>query len=191
MSIPIQMIHIHYNGKYLNLLDSDDRSPLYRVKVWPHSPQMEMVRSSNETNPPNYTSGTPNPPAPICTAAFKTFSLQVKLRVHSHEVLLQREGTLTRTYNFTSSVFPHATLTWSADGALTGDYKLADEARGGGLIARFRNKVFSCQEVGSFELVGELDEAFRDEVVISGLAVLAMVQSLNLAGMVLLGGSPN
>ncbi|THC94278.1 hypothetical protein EYZ11_006251 [Aspergillus tanneri] len=91
-----------------------------------------------------------------------------------------------RTYNFNSSA-ANANLTWRADGALTGDYNLL----GGNdaVIARFRNKLLSNQEVGSFELVGELDEMFKDEIVISLLAMLAMVQSLNLAAMVLAGSS--
>lgn len=54
MSIPIQMIHIDYSGKLLNLLDSDDRTPLYRVKVWLHSPQMEMVRTSSDEKASQY-----------------------------------------------------------------------------------------------------------------------------------------
>jgi hypothetical protein len=42
-------------------------------------------------------------------------------------------------------------------------------------------------EVGSFEIIGALSEELKYEIVISGLAVLVMVQSLNLAGMVLMG----
>lgn len=36
-------------------------------------------------------------------------------------------------------------------------------------------------------MVGDLSETFKEETLISELAVLAMVQSLNLAGMVLMG----
>lgn len=180
------MIHIHYSGKYLNLLDSDDRTPLYRLKVWPRTPQMEMVRASGDDSP--QPSATPSAPQTICTAAFKNFSLQVKLNVHGQEVQLRRESPLTRTYNFNSSVARTA-LTWEADGALTGDYRLIDPC--GSVVARFRNKLLSSHEVGSFEIVGECGERFKDEIVISGLAVLAMVQSLSLATMVVVGGSLN
>lgn len=188
--LAIQMIHIHYSGKFLNLLDSDDRTPLYRVKVWPHRPQVEMARAGGDDQLPQDSSTRTDrqPPVPICTAAFKTFSLQVKLNVHGQEILLRRESPLTRTYDFESPA-AGVELRWEADGALTGDYKLVDPRET--VLARFRNKAFSYHEVGSFELVGELEERLKDEIVISGLAVLVMVQSLNLAAMVLVGGSPN
>lgn len=54
--------------------------------------------------------------------------------------------------------------------------------------ARFRNKVFSSTELGSFEVVGKCDEEERDLIVGSGLAVLAMVQSTLLAVLILSGG---
>lgn len=185
------MIHIHYNGKFLNLRDSDDQTPLYSVKVCPHSPQMEMIRAGDDDKSQQHSKKTDaetSVPPSMCTAAFKTLSLQVRLKIHGKEVLLERESPLTRTYNF-DSPFAKTGLTWKADGALTGDYKLIDPR--GAVLARFRNKVFSNHEVGSFELVGKHEEMFKDEIVISGLAVLTMVQSLNLAAMVMVGGSPN
>lgn len=54
--------------------------------------------------------------------------------------------------------------------------------------ARFRNKVFCASELGSFEIVGEMQDEERDAVVISGLAMLTMVQSGQLALVVLVGG---
>lgn len=41
--------------------------------------------------------------------------------------------------------------------------------------ARFRNKVFCASELGSFEIVGEMQDEERDAVVISGLVMLTMV----------------
>ena len=55
------------------------------------------------------------------------------------------------------------------------------------VIARFHNKVFSTTEVGTFELVGELSEGEIQEVVMSGLGMLVMVQSGTLALMVVAG----
>ncbi|KAH8433327.1 uncharacterized protein LDX57_010963 [Aspergillus melleus] len=190
MPVPIQIIHIHYRGKFLNLLDSDNQTPLYRVKVGSHLPQMELFRVEHGHLPSGPRAVPfPTPSAlPICTAAFKAVSLQVKLKVRGQEVRLERESLLTRTYNFHSPA-ANVDLTWTADGVLTGDYQLS--VAHGGVIARFRNRLFSNQEVGTFELVGDIEDRFRDEIVISGLAMLAMVQSLNLAGMVLVGGSIN
>ncbi|PLB47406.1 hypothetical protein P170DRAFT_428583 [Aspergillus steynii IBT 23096] len=185
MPVPIQMIHIHYRGKFLDLLDSDNHTPLYRVKVGTHSPQMQMFGVDHTCTSSNVLN---SDALPVCTAAFKAVSLQVKLKVHGQEVKLERESLLTRTYNFYSSV-AGAQLSWQSDGALTGDYQLI--APHGGVVARFRNRLFSNREVGTFELVGDLEDGLRDEVVISGLAMLAMVQSLNLAGMVLVGGGVN
>ena len=117
----------------------------------------------------------------------------MKLNVHGQEVLVERESVPTRTYKFEFH---------SKDGAEVGDGRSSYRRRHlvdsrGTVISRFRNKVFSSDEVGSFELVGELEEKVKDEVIISGLAVLTMVQSLNLAGMDLdldldlVKGSPN
>lgn len=53
---------------------------------------------------------------------------------------------------------------------------------------RFRNKVFCTDELGSFEIVGDVDSDERDMAVISGLAMLTMVQSGTLALLVLVGG---
>lgn len=98
----------------------------------------------------------------------------------------------------------------------TGDFKLVDAKEV--VRARFRNKVLSTAEVGSFEILDagerawqgkvegegkgesegkrdvdadvDVDERWRfvDEVVISGLGMLIMVQSGGLAMMVLFGG---
>lgn len=58
-----------------------------------------------------------------------------------------------------------------------------------GYWVRFRNKAFSNEQVGTFEVDAGVDQLVKDEAVISGLAILAMVQSINHAGMVMLGGS--
>lgn len=57
-----------------------------------------------------------------------------------------------------------------------------------GYWVRFRNKAFSNEQVGTLVDAG-VDQLVKDEAVISGLAILAMVQSINHAGMVMLGGS--
>jgi len=41
---------------------------------------------------------------------------------------------------------------WKADGALTGDCKFVEKSER--VVARFRNKVFGTDELGSFEIVG-------------------------------------
>ena len=71
---------------------------------------------------------------------------------------------------------------------MTGDFKLVDKKEE--VLARFRNKVLSTAEVGSFEIVENWEKKrdFVDEVVISGLGMLIMVQSGGLAMMVLFGG---
>jgi hypothetical protein len=84
-------------------------------------------------------------------------------------------------------------LTWEADqtGNL-GDFRLVNETENVSdrkLLARFRNKAFSNEQVGAFEVDAGLNQLVKDEAVISGLAMLSMVQSINLAGMVMLGGS--
>ncbi len=60
------------------------------------------------------------------------------------------------------------------------------DVKSGAVKARFRNKVFSSSELGTFEIMGCEEE--RDLVVVSGLAMLVMVQSTVLASLVLAGG---
>lgn len=184
MSIAVQMIHIHYRGKFLSLLDSDDSTPLYTVKVCRQTPQIQLVRHQNshvmndEHNSDNQSS--------LCTASFKKLSTEVTLSICGHGVLLRRPDIFSRTYNFESISLRGTILRWEADGALTGDFKLIN-TRDNHVLCRFHNRVFSVVEVGSFEIIGALSEELKYEIVISGLAVLVMVQSLNLAGMVLMG----
>ena len=98
--------------------------------------------------------------------------------------MLQREKTFNRSYIFTDA---HGTaLRWENEGMLSGDWKLVD-VKNNAVKARFRNKVFSSSELGTFEIMG-CEQEERDLVVVSGLAVLAMVQSTVLAAMVLTGG---
>ncbi|KAJ5601064.1 hypothetical protein N7510_010598 [Penicillium lagena] len=182
---PIQMIHIHYRGKFLSLLDSDDATPLYTVKVCRETPQMELVRMNRSAAAQNTSPQIPEP----CTASFNYLSLNVSLSIRGIQVRLKRHGTFSRTYAFESTASPGTTMLWEADGALTGDFKLSDQFTGR-VVARFRNRLFSTSEVGSLEMIGEVEEVLQEEIVISCLAVLVMVQSLNLATMVLVGGSP-
>ncbi|CAL5872944.1 uncharacterized protein PFLUO_LOCUS7213 [Penicillium psychrofluorescens] len=179
------MIHIHYRGKFLSLLGSDGTTPLYTVKVCRETPQMELVRMNGSAAA---RSTSPQMPE-LCTASFKNLSLNVALSIRGIQVHLKRQGTFSRAYVFESTASPGTTLLWEADGALTGDFKLSDQFTGR-VVARFRNRLFSTSEVGSLEIIGEVEEVLQDEVVISCLAVLVMVQSLNLATMVLVGGSP-
>lgn len=119
----------------------------------------------------------------IATASFGALSTEVTLNIHSRVVPLSRAQLLTRTYNFKTP--KGEAMFWKADGALTGDFKLVDKTER--VVARFHNKVFSTSELGSFEIVGELDSNDRDAFVISGLAMLTMVQSGTLALLVLVG----
>ncbi|KAJ5086548.1 hypothetical protein NUU61_007855 [Penicillium alfredii] len=181
MATVIQLIHIHYRGKYLSLLDSDDTTPIYTVKVCREAPQMEVIRLNRDNNHSDN-----GDTALLSTASFKTLSMEVTLSIHDHMVMLRRPNIFSRTYGFESVALPGNTLLWEADGSLSGDFKLVNRSNHQ-VLSRFRNKVFSTTEVGSFEMVGDLSAELKDEIVVSGLAVLVMVQSLSLAGMVLVG----
>ncbi|OKP12885.1 hypothetical protein PENSUB_1617 [Penicillium subrubescens] len=184
MSIPIQMIHIHYRGKFLSLLDSDNSTPLYTVKVCRETPQIQLMRRQDSHVP--HSEDSTDSQSSLCTASFQKLSMEVTLSIHGSRVILRRPDTFSRTYGLESVSLPGTTLRWEADGALTGDFKLVN-TRDCEVLCRFHNKVFSVAEVGSFEMIGTLSEELKNEIVVSGLAVLVMVQSLNLAGMVLMG----
>ncbi|GAQ09932.1 uncharacterized transporter C3H1.06c [Aspergillus lentulus] len=205
-----QTITITYtDGKYLSLVDAATRTPLYHVKVCRQVPQMEMIRLSPA---PSDDTGQAFPQDEsayfqrrVYTAKFKMTSLNVQLQIREHrDVLLSWKSMLSTSYSFTSPAMSAANtmnssssppsspiLTWEADptGNL-GDYRLVNETENESerrVLVRFRNKAFSNEQVGTFEVDAGLDQLVKDEAVISGLAMLPMVQSINLAGMVMFG----
>lgn len=188
MSKPSQTINIIYSSKSLNLVDSHTLEPLYKVKVDRHVPQIEMRRLPNSqslTDDHLHHSNLPWKDR-LCTATFKLTSVQVRLSIHEHEdILFTRDQIFSTKYTFASPFFDSAVLTWKADGALSGNYMLTDDAKGT-VLARFRNKPFSTTEVGALELTEDFKADLKDEIVISALAMLVMVQSLQLAMMVII-----
>lgn len=54
-------------------------------------------------------------------------------------------------------------------------------------IAKFHNKLFSYHDVGSLEIFEGLDDVLMDEMVVSLIAVLVMVQSMQLSSRVVFG----
>jgi hypothetical protein len=203
-----QTITITYtDGKYLSLVDAASRTPLYHVKVCRQVPQMEMIRlspaPSDDTDQAFPQDESAYFQRRVYTAKFKMTSLNVQLQIRERrDVLLSRKSILSTSYSFTSPAMSAANtmsslsspiLTWEADrtGNL-GDFRLVNETENVSdrkLLARFRNKAFSNEQVGTFEVDAGLNQLVKDEAVISGLAMLSMVQSINLAGMVMLGGS--
>ncbi|KAJ5966557.1 hypothetical protein N7481_013271 [Penicillium waksmanii] len=184
MSTGNQMIHVHYRSNSLLLLDSDDITPLYTVQIGRETPQMQLVSLfEQQGEAPNDNNGNTRR---LSTALFKMLSTDVKLSIRGKPALMQRSNLFSRSYCFRSVALDGESLFWEADGALSGDFKLVHR-QNGRVLTRFRNKVFSAVEVGSFEMVGELSESLKEEILITGLSVLVMVQSLNLAGMVLMG----
>ncbi|GIJ99655.1 hypothetical protein Aspvir_003656 [Aspergillus viridinutans] len=207
-----QTITITYtDGKYLSLVDAASCTPLYNVKVCRQVPQMEMIRlypaPSDDTDQAFPQDESAYFQRRVYTAKFKMTSLNVQLQIREHrDVLLSRKSILSTSYSFTSPAISAANsmnssssppsssiLAWEADqtGNL-GDFRLVNEADNEldkRVLARFRNKAFSNEQVGTFEVDAGMKQLVKDEAVISGLAMLAMVQSINLAGMVMLGGS--
>jgi hypothetical protein len=186
MALPIQIIHVHYQGKILSLLDSDDITPLYTVHIPKEGFKISLSHAQPllPSSPPPYSSTPQEANKPFATAIFPALSTLVTLVVHSRQIQLQREKTFNRTYLFTSA--EGEALRWESDGMLSGDWKLVDGNNS--VWARFRNKMFSTTELGSFEIVGKKGEGERDLIIVSGLAVLAMVQSTLLAALVATGG---
>jgi hypothetical protein len=186
MAPSIQILHVHYQGKKLSILDSDDTTPIYSVDIPAKGMKMFLSHgvSFDSSSPPPYELATRETSKPFASAKFGALSTLVSLTVHSRHIALQREKTFNRNYIFASA--KGEALRWENDGMLSGDWKLVGAADA--VKARFRNKVFSSSELGTFELMGVAEDEERDLVVMSGLAVLAMVQSTLLAALVLTGG---
>ncbi|RAL08799.1 uncharacterized protein BO97DRAFT_192542 [Aspergillus homomorphus CBS 101889] len=207
-----QTILINYTpDKRLSLMDATTKQPLYHVKVSRQTPQMEMIRLTGHLPPTEGAgadaTGTGMRPIPadeeayfesrVCTAQFKLTSLDVKLRIREQRnIELKRQKVLSTRYSFVSPALSvgqggAVVLTWETDSEnnAVGNFRLVQEGDSQVLV-KFRNEAFSNERVGTFEVLdGAMDELVTDEAVISGLAMLAMNQSFNLAGMVMFGRS--
>lgn len=90
MSLLIQMIRVHYQGKYLKLLDSDDVA------------NGDLGGEHGVTKPPVYHTlgGSARNTKDIntCMAAFRALSLGVTMCIRRKKVRLDRSSALTRTY---------------------------------------------------------------------------------------------
>jgi hypothetical protein len=232
MALLTQVINIHYRGDHLSLLASDNQTPLYTVKTSSSVPQLIMSRhttpsrASGSPRPYSYGDRSANiskekpkahtPTGATGTASFRYLSRTVRMTLGEQALSLEWSSALSRTSHFKSPSLDGEKLFWKPDGMWTGDFKLVDAKEV--VRARFRNKVLSTAEVGSFEILDagerawqgkvegegkgesegkrdvdadvDVDERWRfvDEVVISGLGMLIMVQSGGLAMMVLFGG---
>ncbi|KAJ0418599.1 hypothetical protein BJY00DRAFT_176337 [Aspergillus carlsbadensis] len=206
--MPGQTITIKYTPeRRLSLLDATTKQPLYHVKVNRQVPQMEMIRLAGHQGSSDNNHAIPADEesyfeSRVCTAQFKMTSLDVKLRIREHRgVELKRKKILSTSYSFTSPALssgdgsPPTVLTWETDSGnnAVGNFRLIVEGQTESErkpLARFRNEAFSNEVVGTFEIIdGGLGQLVKDEAVISGLAMLAMNQSFNLAGMVMFGRS--
>lgn len=175
---PSEKINITYQGRSVILRDAFNGTPLYSVRVCHEAPQMLMTRlGEGERNA-----------SEICSATFHGKNLDVGLIVHGRGIRLQRHTDYHTTYFF-RSVDRGSKLIWEGESALSGGFTLADE--NGEALARYHSKAFSRREVGVFEIMGgSVSEQLKGEIVISGLAMLAMVQSHGLSEMVLTGECP-
>ncbi|PVH89124.1 hypothetical protein DL98DRAFT_508251 [Cadophora sp. DSE1049] len=180
MGLPAQILHVYYEGLTLSVLDSDDKTSLYTVKCLPFA--FQILPSAPTTD------------SPIASSSFSILTTNVKLLLHSRAILLYREKTFTRSYTYIS---PGASneygdekaveqkMHWEAEDIMSGDFKLVDPK--GEVCAWFRNKVFSTAELGRFEIMKGL-EGREVEVLLTGLAMLAIVQSGKF-GLMVIGGS--
>ncbi|KAJ5855030.1 hypothetical protein N7534_007573 [Penicillium rubens] len=195
-----QTIIINYTpDKRLSLIDATTKQPLYHVKVSRQTPQMEMIRLTGHLPPTEGAgtdaTGTGMRPIPadeenyfesrVCTAQFKMTSLDVMLRIREQRnIELKRQKVLSTRYSFVSPA-----LTTDSGDNTVGNFRLVREGDSKVLV-KFRNEAFSNARVGTFEVLdGAMDQLVKDEAVISGLAMLAMNQSFQLAGMVMFGRS--
>lgn len=122
-----------------------------------------------------------SPATSLIIASFSIISTKVKLTVRNNHILLHKDNVLGLTYHFRSS--NDTEYYWKQDGILAGHYNLVDDQ--GAVVTRYKNKRPSTAEVGTFEILGEVHEKVIEEILISGLSVLVMCQSLKLGCLVL------
>lgn len=182
MGLPARILHVYYKGLTLSVLDSDDKTALYTVSCRPLAFQIFP-------SVPN-----PNSP-PVASSSFHFVTTNVNLLLHNQEILLYREKTFTRSHTYISpgacsneygsEKAVEQKMHWEAEDIMSGDFKLVNPK--GEVCAWFRNKVFSTIELGRFEIMKGM-EGREVEVLLTGLAMLAMVQSGKF-GLMVIGGS--
>lgn len=161
-----RLLHIYLDGlthRHLTVRDSDKLTPLYTVAtnsgtIFSSKPHMRIFRGGTS----------PETATPIGTADFHTYSRTVDLTVHGRAVTMDPSGLFTRAHQFRSSI---GALKWEGNGVFSNDLVLVNERNE--WIAKFHNSKFSMGKEGKLEISnGNLTEAFLDEVVVSGLAMV-------------------
>ncbi|KAL2071150.1 hypothetical protein VTL71DRAFT_12385 [Oculimacula yallundae] len=183
MVLPVQVLHVYYKGMALSVLDSDEKTCIYTIKCLPLAFEISPSISPSTTA------------SPVASSSFSILTTNVKLLLHSRAILLHREKLFTRSYTYTSpgpardeyddEKAIEQKMHWEAEDLMSGDFKLMNES--GQVFAWFRNKVFSTTELGRFEIMRDM-EGREVEVLLTGLAMLAMVQSGKF-GLMVIGGS--
>ncbi|RDL35783.1 uncharacterized protein BP5553_06395 [Venustampulla echinocandica] len=171
MTHPTQIARVHYKGRVLSIFDAADQTPLYTVNFPSKGFKMSLTHAHDPASPET----------PFAVASFSV-STRVELIINNRLVPLCHEKIFNRTYYFKG--VQGETLSWKAEDLLGGNFKLVRVD--GSVVAKFKNKLFSARELGDFEFWGVTDEE-RDNIVTSGLAMLAMVQSGWLGTMILTG----
>jgi len=182
MGLPAQILHVYYKGLTLSVLDSDDKTALYTVNCRPLAFRIFSSDPSLES-------------APVASSSFHFVTTNVNLLLYNRAILLYREKTFTRSYTYVSpgaysnengsEKVLEQKMHWEAEDIMSGDFKLINPK--GEVCAWFRNKVFSTTELGRFEIMESM-EGREVEILLTGMAMLAMVQSGKFALMVI-GGS--
>ena len=166
---PARTLYIYDKGSNYLILDNDDKTPLYNIHFNTHTlPHMIVSHAAN----PDKTVGSaiffPNKKAGV----WKTSS-QIQLMVHDDSYEFNKEGGTFSTAKRTLRTQSHGTLFWKGGYAASGFMKLIDERKG--IIADYQNKMYSGSTMGIIEIMSliDVDDAFLDEIVVSGIAMLS------------------
>ena len=170
MPKPIRTINVYDKGSNYLLLDNDDITPLYHIHFNTHTlPHMVVSRSSLD---PSIITGSATF-FPEKKIGFFSSASTIGLTVNDNTYNFDKKGGGLRTNKRTLQTQSHGTLYWKGGYAASGFLKLVDDNNR--IIADYVNKQFSGRKKGIIEIMSmvDVDDAFLDEIVVSGIAMLS------------------
>lgn len=157
---PARILHINYgNWKVtrISVLDTDEETPLYNVKVALKKPQMTFEPASSET--------------PFATIVFHALHTRIDATIRDSIFTMTTHFSLNSLYSWASPALQGATLTWKSK--LTKiDLECVDEK--GVVVAMFHFAKISMKKAGRLEVMDRRacddNPAFLEEIMVTGLA---------------------
>jgi hypothetical protein len=153
------MLHVRYESWRKNelcILDADNNTTLYTIKLQMRKPQMTIESISTKA-----TTG---------TVIFHTLTNRIETTVHNSPITLTSRGLLKNGHKWSSSRSGNVDMTWITN---RGNFNLVCLDEQALPVARFIFPNWSLRKAGTFEILApEMSQgAVMDEIIVTGLAM--------------------